>query len=361
MADEKETLVDIKGRGASSNTTGRFESLHQEIDLDNYGWFDPDDEQSLKTKFYKDISKSILSENKSPDLPFRFSMNFYRGCEHGCIYCYARPTHEFLGLSAGLDFESKIFVKENAPELLREKLMASSWKPESINISGVTDCYQPAERKFKLTRQCLEVLAEFKNPVTLITKNHLITRDLDILKELAKDNLVFVLLSITTLDSELGRVLEPRTSSPQARPKAIEELALVGIPVGVNIAPVIPGLTDHEIPSILKAAYEAGARSAGYVPLRLPYSVADLFSEWLEKHRPDAKNKVLNSVRDLREGKLNDPNFETRMHGTGPRAEQISQMFNLFYKKYGFAENYISLTTEHFRRPGEQLDFFKLK
>ncbi|MBC7742536.1 MAG: PA0069 family radical SAM protein [Bdellovibrionaceae bacterium] len=361
MAEEKNTLIQTIGRGAISNTTGRFESLYQEIDLSNYGWHDPEDETFLKTKFYCDTSKSILTENKSPDLPFRFSMNFYRGCEHGCIYCYARPTHEFLGLSAGLDFESKIFVKENAPALLREKFMSPRWQPESINISGVTDCYQPAERKFKLTRQCLEICAEFRNPVTLITKNHLITRDIDILKDLAKDNLVFTLLSITTLDAELGRLLEPRTSAPLARLQAIEELAQAGVPVGVNIAPVIPGLTEHEMPAILKAAAEAGAKTAGYVPVRLPYSVADLFTEWLEKNRPGAKNKILNSIRDLRAGKLNDPEFETRMHGFGPRADQMAQMFNLFSKKYGFGENYIPLSTTHFHRLGEQLNFFNNK
>lgn len=319
---------------------------------------DPDNQTSLKTQFFRDHSRSIISENKSPDIGFRYSMNFYRGCEHGCAYCYARPTHEYLGFSAGLDFESKIFVKENAPELLREKLMSRAWEPEQISISGITDCYQPAERHFKLTRRCLQVLAEFKHPVGLITKNHLITRDLDVLTELARQDLVIAFLSVTTLDSELGRQLEPRTSTPSARLRAIESLAKAGIPVGVNIAPVIPGLTDHEMPAILKASRDSGADFAGYTPLRLPYSVSDLFTEWLAEHRPDAQSKVLNQIREMRDGKLNDANFGSRMQGRGARAENMRKMFMLFTQRLGLNQRIFQTRCDLFHRPGDQLTLF---
>lgn len=348
----------VHGRGALSNTTGRFDSLKIEIDAVEPDSIDPEDQRTLRTQFFKDTSRSIVTENKSPDIGFRFSMNFYRGCEHGCAYCYARPTHEYLGLSAGLDFESKIFVKENAAALLREKLMSRSWSPECIFISGITDCYQPLERKFQLTRQCLQVLAEFRNPVSLITKNHLITRDVDILGELAQNGLAMAFLSMTTLDAELGRQLEPRTSTPAARLKAIETLAQAGVPVGVNIAPVIPGLTDHEMPAILKAAREAGASFAGYTPLRLPFSVSQMFEEWLGAHRPDAKDKILNQIREMRDGKLNDAEFGSRMRGSGPRAENMRKMFELFSQRFGLNKTDFQLRTDLFRRPGDQLSLF---
>lgn len=346
------------GRGADGNTTGRFESLRHEIDMSNYGWMDEEDEKTLKTQFFKDSSRSILNENDSPDIGFRYSMNFYRGCEHGCAYCYARPTHEYLGLSAGLDFESKIFVKESAPELLREKLMSRSWKPEPIMVSGVTDCYQPAERRFQLTRRCLQVLAEFKNPVALITKNHLITRDIDIFKELAALNLAWTTISITSLNPDLARVLEPRTSTPTARLQAVEALAKAGIPVGVNVAPVIPGLNDHEIPAILKSAAEAGATSAGTVIVRLPYLVKDIFSDWLQTNRPEAKDKILNLIRSTRGGELYNSKFGERMKGSGIYAENIRKTFDLFCRKYRLNEHDFELSTEHFRRPTDQLSLF---
>jgi DNA repair photolyase len=263
-----------------------------------------------------------------------------------------------LGLSAGLGFESKIFVKEDAPELLREKLMSPRWEPESITVSGVTDCYQPAERRFEITRKCLHVLYEFRNPVALITKNQLITRDIDILTQLAEEQLVVAFISVTTLDAELARVLEPRTSMPQARLKAIKTLADAGIPVGVMVAPIIPGLTDHEVPAILKAAAEAGASSAGMTIVRLPHSVSDLFTQWLETHRPDAKAKVLGQIRDVRGGKLNDASFGSRMSGQGQHAEKIHQMFQIFSEKYGLAERSHELRTDKFRRPGDQLKLF---
>jgi DNA repair photolyase len=240
------------GRGATDNPVNRFEKIHIEPDAD----WNPDDEyggcpQGPRTQFFKDHSKTLITRNDSPDVGFMASLNPYRGCEHGCIYCYARPTHEYLGFSAGLDFESKIMVKEDAPELLRAELMSPKWQPQVIFMSGVTDCYQPVESRLKLTRRCLEVLAEFRNPVFIITKNRLVTRDIDLLSELARHNAAAVWLSITTLDAELRKLMEPRTSPPLARLAAIRELAQAGIPVGVNVAPIIPGLTDHEMPAIL--------------------------------------------------------------------------------------------------------------
>lgn len=275
--------------------------------------------------------------------------------------CYARPSHEYLGFSAGLDFESKIMVKETAPELLRQELCSARWKPTMLAMSGVTDCYQPAERQFGLTRKCLEVLAEFRNPVSIITKNYLVTRDIDLLSELASIDAAMVILSVTTLDPELARRMEPRTSAPRRRLEAIEALTKAGIPVGVMVAPVIPGLTDHEMPGILKAAAAAGARFAGVVPVRLPLAVAPLFSAWLERHYPDRKDKVLNRIRSLRGGKLNDSNFGSRMKGEGIFAKQISAMFELAKRKAGLDKPFPSLSTEHFRRPVEsngQLDLF---
>jgi DNA repair photolyase len=354
----QEFRKNIKGRGASSNETNRFEKLKYEAtpeDFDNY--LEEDGKPILKTEVFKDASRTILTENNSPDIGFRFSINAYRGCEHGCAYCYARPTHEYLGYSAGLDFESKIFVKEKAPELLHQALMKKSWEPEPIALSGVTDCYQPLERKYELTRRCLEVLLKFRNPVFMITKNQLVLRDLDILKEMASLDLVMVYVSVTSLDADLLRVLEPRTSHPQSRLRAIEELAKAGVPVGVNVAPLIPGLTDHELPAILKAASDAGAISAGYTPVRLPLSVRPVFEEWLEVHRPLKKEKVLSQIRDIRGGKLNDANFGSRMRGEGVQADQLHQMFKLYTRKYGLNQKKISLSTEHFSRPGDQLGF----
>jgi DNA repair photolyase len=347
------------GRGADGNTSGRFESQRQEIDLSNYGWFDQDEESTLKTQFFKDSSRSIVTENDSPDLGFKYSMNFYRGCEHGCAYCYARPTHEYLGMSAGLDFESKIFVKEEAPELLRKKFMSKSWKPDIIMMSGNTDCYQPAERKFQITRRALQVLNEFGNPVGIITKNNLITRDLDIISEMAKKNLVSVTISITSLNVELARTLEPRTSSPAGRLEAVKSLSAAGVPVNVNIAPAIPGLNDHEIPAILKAVSEAGARSAALVAVRLPHSVKDIFSDWLATHRPDAQTKILNLIRSMRGGDLYNSKWGERMKGSGVYAENMQRIFKIFSEKYGLNKDYPDLSTDHFKRPQNQLSLFE--
>jgi DNA repair photolyase len=300
----------------------------------------------------KDASRSLITFNDSPDVGFDASINPYRGCEHGCIYCYARPYHEYLGFSAGLDFETKILVKEDAPALLRAELASPKWKPKVVAISGVTDAYQPIERRLQLTRRCLEVLAEFRNPVVIVTKNHLVTRDVDVLKELASFNAAAVCVSVTTLDAELARVMEPRTSTPAHRLEAIRTLADAGVPVRVLAAPIIPGLTDHEIPSIIEAASEAGARHAGYVVLRLPHGVGELFEGWLEEHFPDRKKKVLNRLREMRGGKLNDSNFGSRMKGEGVFAEQIRSMFKLACRKAGIAAGALELSTNEFRRPG---------
>jgi len=346
----------VPGRGASINPPNRFEKLSYEPDPDQ-----ADAVQSApKTQYLRDTSKSIIAYNDSPDIPFDASINPYRGCEHGCIYCYARPTHEFLGFSAGLDFETRILVKEDAPELLYQELSSRKWKPQILVMSGVTDPYQPIESRLQITRRCLQVLADFRNPVGIVTKNHLVTRDIDVLKRLAEFNAVAVNVSITTLDSKLAHIMEPRTSPPERRLRAIEELASAGIPVGVMAAPIVPGLTDHEITSIIAAAARAGAREAGYVVLRLPYAVAGLFENWLSQHFPQRKKKILDHVRDLRDGKLNDPEFSSRMRGHGAYADQIRSMFILACKKAGIPSSRSSLSTEHFRRPpGDQPSLFE--
>jgi DNA repair photolyase len=344
-------LIKIRGRGATENPPNRFEPIEYVPDLAEY---DPD-EPPPKTQFFRDDTKQILAHNNSPDVGFDTSINPYRGCEHGCIYCYARPGHEYFGLSAGLDFETKIFVKTNAPALLRAELMKPGWRPKTIAISGVTDCYQPAERKFRITRGLLEVFQEFRHPVGMITKNFLITRDIDILEDLASDNLVGISVSITSLRNEIQRVMEPRTSIPAKRLEAIELLARAGVPVNVMVAPVVPGLTDEETPAILKAARAAGARNAGYITLRLPWAVKDLFEHWLERHFPDRKDKVLNRVRAMRGGDLYQSKWGERMRGDGIFADQIEALFDATCRKLGFNEERKRLSTEHFRRPGEQL------
>jgi len=308
--------------------------------------------------FLRDPVRTVIAHNDSPDVGFETSINPYRGCEHGCIYCYARPTHEYLGFSAGLDFETRIVVKEDAPELLREELMSPRWKPKLIAISGVTDPYQPIERKLQVTRRCLGVLAEFHNPVAIITKNHLVTRDIDILRELAEHDAAAVSVSITTLDEKLARVMEPRTSTPRLRLNAIEQLAAAGIPAGVMVAPVVPAITDHEMPAILKAARDAGARSAGFVILRLPWAVAPLFERWLEEHFPDRKEKVLNRIRDLRGGKMYDSRWGKRARGEGIFAEQIAAMFDITCRKLGLNEDLRELSVEAFHRPSPQGTLF---
>ena len=342
----KRAHSEIRGRGAAGNPPNRFEKLWYERDRD---WTDPED-PSPATRFLKDPSRSIITYNDSPDVGFDASVNPYRGCEHGCIYCYARPTHEYLGFSAGLDFETKILVKEDAPELLQRELFSPSWKPQVVAISGVTDPYQPVERRLGLTRRCLEVFVEFRNPFVIVTKNHLVTRDLDVLQEMARFEAVAVFLSITTLDSSLARIMEPRTSQPLRRLAAIEALAQAGVPAGVMVAPVIPALTDHELPSIISAAARVGARFAGYVPLRLPHGVGPLFERWLTQHAPDRKGKILNRVRAIRGGRLNDPRFVSRMKGEGIFAKQIAAMFSLACRKAGIEGRGPHLSTAAFRR-----------
>ena len=292
-----------RGRGAASNPPNRFERLVLERDED----WNPAEDPSPKTQFLRDLSQTIITYNDSPDIPFKASINCYRGCEHGCSYCYARPYHEYLGFSAGLDFESRIMVKENAPELLRRELSAPKWKPQELAMSGVTDCYQPVERRLQLTRRCLAVLAEFRNPVSIVTKNFLVTRDLDLLRELAAYQAVHVNLSINSLDTELARKLEPRASSPRQRLAAVEALSKAGVPVGVLVAPVIPALNDHEIPSVLAAARAAGAGWAGTEILRLPLTVAPIFEKWLEQNVPAKKDKALGRIRAIRGGSLMTP------------------------------------------------------
>jgi DNA repair photolyase len=344
----------IRGRGAESNPPNRFEKIRLERDED----WNPEEDPLPKTMFLRDHSQTIISYNDSPDISFNASLNAYRGCEHGCSYCYARNTHEYLGFSAGLDFESKIMVKENAPQLLRNELSSPKWKPQLLAMSGVTDCYQPIERRLKLTRGCLEVLAEFRNPVGIITKNYLVTRDIDLLQELARYRAAMVFLSVNSLDSELARKLEPRAASPRLRLAAVEALSKAGVPVGVLVAPVIPAINDYEIPAVLAAAKDAGAVCAGTEILRLPLTVAPVFEEWLTRTFPEKKEKVLGRIRSIRGGRLNDPRFGSRMRGEGIFAEQISQMFHVARRKVGIPEDGPELSTEAFRRPGgSQLGF----
>ncbi len=349
----------VHGRGAGLNPANRFEPIAFELDGDALDALAPDERPAPTTQFLRDTSKTIIAHNDSPDVGFSDSINAYRGCEHGCIYCYARPSHEYLSFSAGLDFETKIMVKEHAPQLLREAMMAPKYRPTTLTMSGVTDCYQPIERKLRLTRGCLEVMLEFGNPAAIITKNHLVTRDIDLLSQLAKLDAAIVLVSVTTLDHELARKMEPRTSAPRRRLAAIRELNDAGIPVGVMVAPVIPGLTDHEMPAILKAAADAGARCAAFTPVRLPGAVAPLFEQWLTDHFPGRREKVLNRIRSIRGGKLNDPNFGSRMKGQGPWAEQLKAMFDIAKRKAGITGGFPELSVAHFRRPGgPQMELF---
>jgi DNA repair photolyase len=337
----------IHGRGATINPANRFEALHYELE----DWCEPDSEPgSVRTQFFKDASQSIISYNNSPDVGFDASLNPYRGCEHGCAYCYARPTHEYLGFSAGIDFESRIMVKPQAAALLAAELARPSWIPQHLALSGVTDAYQPIERKLRITRSCLRILAEFRNPVFVITKNHLVTRDADYLAELAGFKASAVTVSITTLDSRLAQILEPRASAPLHRLDAIAKLHAAGVPVGVNIAPIIPGLNDHEIPKIAEAAAAAGAEFACYTIVRLPLAVAPIFIAWLEHYLPDRKDKILGQIRLIRNGKLNTAEFGARMRGDGPLAQQIAQIFHVSCRRSKLKRAYHGLSTTAFRR-----------
>jgi DNA repair photolyase len=347
----------LKGRGTPNNPPNRFELISYIPDPEIQ---DQEDTPHPATQLLRDPARSILSYNKSPDVGFTVSLNPYRGCEHGCIYCYARPTHEWLGFSSGLDFETRILVKEDAPRLLEKALASPRWRPQPIALSGVTDPYQPAERRLQLTRRCLEVLVAWRNPVAVITKNALVTRESDLFAELARVNAVAVFVSITTLDARLAHLMEPRASTPSRRLAAINTLAQAGIPVGVMVAPIIPGLTDHEMPAILTAAVQAGARFAGHTIVRLPYGVSDLFAQWLEDHYPERKNKVLNKIRTVRQGKLNESRWHTRMRGQGVLAESIHALFAVGCRKAGLSLTGPRLSAAGFRRPAvdRQLSLF---
>jgi DNA repair photolyase len=346
----------VRGRGASWSPANRFEKLHIDLGDRHVVQFNEGEQDAPRrqTQYFRDGTKSIITRNNSPDVGFETSLNPYRGCEHGCIYCYARPTHEYLGFSAGLDFESKIMVKMDAPELLREELASPRWEPQTLVMSGVTDPYQPIERKLRITRSCLEVLAEFRNPVAIITKNRLVTRDIDLLGKLTDYKAVAVNISVTSLDQKLQRVLEPRTSSPDARLDTISQLRAAGIPTGVMVAPIIPGLTDHEVPKILEACGKAGAQFAGYTIVRLPWAVAPLFERWLEEHFPERKEKVLGRIRDFRGNRLNNSRWHSRMTGEGVFAEQIAALFEVGCRRAGMSER-SKLSTASFRRTKEQL------
>ncbi|MCF3652404.1 PA0069 family radical SAM protein [Synoicihabitans lomoniglobus] len=347
-----------RGRGSTINPANRFVPVKLAVDPD--AWSDNEDPAELPaptTQFFDDDSASILSRNDSPDVPFTFGVNPYRGCEHGCAYCYARAYHDYLGWSSGLDFETKILVKRRAPELLRAELSKPTWQPTAIAFSGATDCYQPCERRFQLTRQCLEVALELRNPVGIVTKNRLVTRDLDLLRDFARWEGVNVLITLTSLDPDLARKLEPRAASPTTRLDTMRQLADAGIPVGVMIAPIIPGLTDHEIPSLLQAAADAGATAANRIVLRLPHTVKDLFTDWLDTHAPTKKARVLSRVRELRGGELNVSQWRTRMRGEGPHADNLHRLFEVARRRAGLVPSLPEPNVSAFRRPGgTQLD-----
>lgn len=348
-----------KGRGTASNTPNKFEAIHREpleqIEISP----EADDDRPVRTVFYKDNSKTILSKNNSPDVPFAYSINPYRGCEHGCIYCYARPSHEYLGFSAGLDFESKILVKHDAPELLEAAFKKKSWQPQWICFSGNTDCYQPIEQKLKLTQRCLEVFLKYRNPVGIITKNSLVLRDLDILKAMHEFNLIEVTISITSFDTELIRVMEPRTATPAKRLEVVEILSSHGIPVSVNVAPIIPGLNDEEIPAIIKESAARGAYGASYTIVRLPGAVEQIFKEWVRKELPDRADKIIHRIEEIHGGSANDSRWKLRMTGEGSWSETIKKLFLLQCEKYGLNTLPVDLSTEHFRRETKrQIEMF---
>ena len=349
--------VKARGRGVGSNSSGRFEAFKRS-GIDD-GWHREDEDLPvLKTHVTEEAARSIIARNISPDISFDRSINPYRGCEHGCSYCYARPSHAYLGLSAGLDFESRLFAKTNAVELLHKELGAKGYEPATIALGANTDPYQPVERQYRLTREILKILNECNHPVGIVTKSALVTRDIDILKPMAEKGLVKVAVSITTLDHKLSRQMEPRASAPGKRLQALELLAASGIPTVAMTAPIIPAINDMEIEKLLGAAQSAGAREAGYVLLRLPHELKDLFREWLEREFPDRAKHVMNLVRDIRGGRDNDPEFGARMTGRGPYAWQIGRRFELACKRLGLNKAKLKLRTDLFERPiqpGEQL------
>src|SRR5450631_949874 len=341
----------FKGRGASSNPAVRFDALTLEQTYD--GWYQNEVPESLRETVLPDRARSVITTNDSPDVGFDVSINPYRGCAHGCVYCFARPTHAYLGLSPGLDFETKLFYKADAVKILEAELAKPKYVCKPIALGINTDGYQPLEKRLEITRGILGVLARCRHPVTIVTKSALIIRDLDLLADLAKDRLVSVMLSITSLTSDIKRTLEPRTASPQARLRVIQQLTEAGVPVGVLVAPVIPAITDHEIEDILTAAKEVGASRAGYVLLRLPHELKIIFREWLSEHYPDRARHVMSLINQTRGGKDYDAEFGRRMTGTGPYAELLRTRFELARRKCGFddARDRHELTTEFFRPP----------
>lgn len=352
----------LRGRAARSNRSGRFESIERE-DFDD-GWGTDDAEvPRLDDELTPMAARTIIAHNDSPDVGFAASINPYRGCSHGCIYCYARPAHAYLGLSPGLDFERRIFFKPEAAELLEAELSKARYAPQHIHIGGDTDPYQPAERRLGVTRSVIEVLARFNHPFSIITKSALVLRDLDLIAPMAAKGLVRVAVSVTSVDRKLARAMEPRAATPERRLGAIRSLSGAGVPITVMFAPVVPGLNDHELEAVLEAAAEAGARGAGYVMLRLPREIKDLFREWLEEERPDRARRVMSLVRQMRGGKDYDAAWKTRMKGDGPIAQLVGQRFAKAKARYGYSDEWPALRLDHFRRPptgGEQIDLFGL-
>ena len=342
-----------RGRGATANPAGRFEAAEREAFHDST--WESDEPLALRTQVTPERSARIIARNTSPDIPFDRSINPYRGCEHGCIYCYARPTHAWLGLSPGLDFESRIVAKPDAPRLLARELAAPSYRAETIALGTATDPYQPAEREHRITRGVLEVLREARHPVGITTKSDLVLRDLDILAEMAARNLVLVALSLPTLDPDLARRLDPRAPRPEKRLAAMRRLSEAGVPVMVNISPIIPGLTDHEIETILSRARESGAGRIGHALLRLPGEVADLVADWFSEHYPERKDRAFGLLTQARGGRENDPRFGHRFRGEGPYAAMIGQRVRLAGTRLGFAFGRMELDRTAFRRPGAQL------
>ncbi|MDP2698191.1 PA0069 family radical SAM protein [Thalassospira sp.] len=342
-----------KGRGAVSNMDGRYEKFSHQARDDGWmsGLVEEADPPRLKTTLGIDGARSVITRNQSPDVPFDRSINPYRGCEHGCIYCFARPTHAWLGLSPGLDFETKLFWKPDAPNLLRQQLAARSYQPATIVIGTNTDPYQPIERDKNLTRHILEVLADCRHPFSLITKSALVTRDIDVIAPMAAQNRASVAISVTSLDHRLSNLLEPRASAPHRRLEAIRKLSTAGIPVIALCAPIIPGLNDSEIENLVAACADAGAQSVSHIVVRLPLEIAGLFEEWLETHYPDRKDKVISLIRQMRGGKIYDAQFGTRMRGTGPIADLIAQRFALARRKHGLTGRSLDLDCSGFKRP----------
>lgn len=347
----------IKGRGAQYNAHNKF--IRNKLVMEHYEGLDEEYEPDLKTQFFLEHPKKIINKVESPDLGLGYSMNPYQGCEHGCIYCYARNSHEYWGFSAGIEFEQKIIVKKNAAELLEKQFDNPKYVPDSIMLSGNTDCYQPAERKFKITRKLLEVCLNYKNPVSMITKNSLILRDIDLLVELSKYNLVHVAISITSLDEDLRQKLEPRTVSGVKRLKIVEQLSKADVPVWVMVAPIIPGLNNYEIPEIIKRSAEHGASGASYTIVRLNGAIGAIFTDWVNRHFPDRAEKVLNLIKDCHGGQLNDSRYGTRMRGEGNIATSIRQIFKASCQKYFKNRDIPELETFHFKRPEKgQLSLF---